>query len=84
MIKDYRRTDQYLLPVKKRKIERGKYDLYPAFKLGSGKIELGFETLAWYIQNENNVIIDGYIGIFYDDFRKVLDAELVKRGKKVH
>ncbi|MBA7571070.1 hypothetical protein ES708_12826 [subsurface metagenome] len=37
-----------------------------------------------HIQNEKNVIIDGYIGVFYDDFRKALDVKLVKLGKKVN
>lgn len=80
MIKDYKNMDHCLLPGKKGEIEKGRYDLYPAFKMDSGKIKLGFETLASYIQNEKNIIID----VFYDDSRNVLDAELVKLGKRVN
>lgn len=62
----------------------GTYDIYPAFPIGSGKIEAGVAGLAARIASEHRVIIDGYGGVGWDLFRKRLDAALAAMGRDVH
>jgi len=83
MGKSIRRTDQYLLPVKSSHEDNGKYDIYPSFKIGEDKIILGLESLSKFIHQEECVIIDGYLGVFYDRITEGLENELSKLGKKV-
>jgi mannose-6-phosphate isomerase class I len=58
----------------------GSYDIYPSFKLDDDQISEGFEPLASSILNHKTVIIDGYIGVFYDQFRDCLDKALKSSG----
>ena len=82
-MQNWRKTAQYLMPAKKEKTATGEYDIYPTLRLEEGKIGIGFESLAKTLANEKVLIIDGYIGVFYDDFSKKLDAEFNRLGKKV-
>jgi len=79
---NWRKTDQYLMPVSKEVSVKGMYDLYPTLKIEDGKIAEGFESLAQQIAGEKQIIIDGYIGVFFIEFKEKLDAELNKLGKK--
>lgn len=79
----WRNTDQYLMPVSKKPSAKGKYDIYPTFQIAEGKIGEGFELLAQKISGEKQIIIDGYIGVFFSEFQEKLDAELTKLGKNV-
>jgi len=79
----WRKTDQYLMPTNKEVSAKGMYDLYPTLKMEDGKITEGFESLAKEIARHKTVIIDGYIGVFFDHFRIELDQELEKLGKTV-
>lgn len=60
------------------------YDIYPAHALGSGKIHEGYGTLAEWVINQKTVVIDGYVGNFWDRIATGLTAELEKRGAKVN
>jgi mannose-6-phosphate isomerase class I len=82
-MQNWRKTAQYLMPAKKEKTATGEYDIYPTLRLEAGKIGIGFEGLAKTIVNEKVLIIDGYIGVFFDDFSKKLDAEFARLGKNV-
>ncbi len=84
MKNNLRKSDQYLLPIKKTEMAKGKYDLYPSLKLEDGKIFVGVEGLAQQIATEKKLVIDGYIGVFYDQLRNKLENELKKLGKTVH
>jgi mannose-6-phosphate isomerase class I len=79
---NWRKTDQFLMPVNKEASVKGMYDLYPTLKIEDGKIQEGFESLAWQLRDEKQVVIDGYIGVFFDDFKEKLDAEFRKLVKK--
>lgn len=79
---EQRKTSQILLPVEKHETAAGRYDIYPAFKLENGSISEGYGSLAKRISNAKNVIIDGYIGIFFDEFKRELDKELYSLGIK--
>ena len=58
--------------------------MYPAIKLDSGKIHEGIDGLAKEIADEKTVIVDGYVGVFYDQFQEKIDAELRKLGKSAN
>ncbi len=80
MKEDWRKSDQYLMPQKKVNHEvQGRYNLYPATKIEDGKITGGFETLALEIADKRQIIIDGYVGVFFEEFKEKLIAEFKKR-----
>lgn len=79
-----RRSDQYIIPVKNPETNVGKYDLYPSLKLYKGKILSGIDSLARQIVKEKKVIIDGYIGVFFDQVKDDLGKALTGMGKKVN
>ncbi len=78
----WRKTTQDLAPVKHPVTELGVYDIYPAFKLETGKMQCGFEALAEQIADQQCVILDGYIGVFWEDFRQKLSSALEDKGIK--
>jgi mannose-6-phosphate isomerase class I len=77
---NWRKSSQFLMPAKKEQEEQNKYRIYPAHPMQNGKIKYGFESLAAEIQQYKTVIIDGYIGVFFDDFRKKLQLYFDKKG----
>jgi mannose-6-phosphate isomerase class I len=78
----FRKTAQYLLPDTKPQPDSGRYDIYPSFILEDGLIHDGFESLAHVILKHKNVTIDGYGGVFFDDFREKLEKVFIKSGIK--
>jgi mannose-6-phosphate isomerase class I len=80
---NWRKSDQFLIPAKKGKAGKGVYDIYPTLKIAEGKILPGYGTLAKALINEKLNVIEGYVGVFFDEFRKNLDAEFSRLGKKV-
>jgi mannose-6-phosphate isomerase class I len=76
----WRKTAQLLLPDKKPLHVAGNYDIYPAFRIKGDQIFQGFDTLAASVMKHRLVIIDGYIGVFYEHFRARLDTILNNSG----
>lgn len=76
-----RKTSQYLLPDKKLLQSLGRYDIYPTFRLDDNQISKGFESLAELVLKHRKIIIDGYVGVLYDNFRDKLDENLKNHGK---
>jgi mannose-6-phosphate isomerase class I len=76
----YRETAQPLLPKSHRPGPAGEYDLYPAYSLSEGKIQDGFIPLALHLIEHSQVVIDGYVGVLWDSFRRQLDQALRHRG----
>ena len=58
----------------------GQYDIYPAFTLGSGQIALGYDALAERLAGTRQVVIDGYPGVLWGNFRQQLETALTQRG----
>jgi mannose-6-phosphate isomerase class I len=78
-----RRSDQFILPEKKTQSTEGKYDIYPSFRLEGGRIHQGFDSLAGYLAKFPVIIIDGYSGVLFEDFRERLNRSFDDLGKKV-
>jgi mannose-6-phosphate isomerase class I len=77
---EWRRTSQYLLPLEKPSPEKGIYDIYPAHRIADGQISAGFESLAAELAKHRAVMIDGFSGVFFADFRENLDSALREKG----
>lgn len=80
----WRKTTQYLMPAHVSAAGRERvadqYDIYPSHDLGPGQIEFGFEALAQRLADAGQVIIDGYPGVFWEDFQERLEAALRRLG----
>lgn len=78
-----RKSEQYLVPLQKQASLKGMYDLYPALAIGSGKISDSVSALIKEVKDEKCLIIDGYIGVFYEDIKQVISEEYAKLNKTV-
>ena len=78
-----RKSSQDIAPLNHNATNDGAYDIYPSHKTNKS-ISMGFSELALEIINHKNIAIDGYIGVFYDDFKEKLDIEFNKLGKKAY
>lgn len=75
-----RSTTQFLMPYQKSGNVKG-YDIYPSLKLGNELISADIKSLAQRISDEKIITVDGYVGIFFEDFRMHLDQALSEVGK---
>jgi hypothetical protein len=80
--KEWRKTGQYLLPGMKPSFSEGRYDIYPAFKLEDNQISEGFASLARVVSKHRTVTLEGYAGVFYNEFREKIDEHLKALGLK--
>ena len=84
----WRKTTQALMPAYASAAGReqvaGRYDIYPSHDLGEGQIEFGFERLAQRLAAAGQVILDGYPGVFWEDFRERLATALHGLGVRAH
>ncbi len=78
-----RQSTQFLAPAQKTGPSINGYDIYPAFPLKTGTIQVGYESLAEWISHHPQVVIDGYVGVFWDDFMVEIGKALRKKGKRV-
>jgi mannose-6-phosphate isomerase class I len=81
--KELRRSDQYLLPVRKPLHSRGKYDICPSHRISENLIFEGFDSLAERVAGNRFLTIDGYCGAFFHIFRAELDNFFRKKGLNV-
>ncbi|WP_073357293.1 ROK family protein [Dysgonomonas macrotermitis] len=77
-----RKTTQFLAPEKAQPTPQGDYDIYPGFPLAKGTIKSGAEALADYIAEQKTVIIDGYVGVFWNELIQQINEILIKKGVK--
>ena len=74
----WRESPQPLLPLRKPEPPAGQPDIYPGHPLVSGAIQVGYAALARAIAGHSLVLIDGYIGIFWEELRASLEAAGLK------
>jgi mannose-6-phosphate isomerase class I len=72
----FRQTTQRLAPAEHPRTPPGEYDIYPAYPLPAGLIELGHAALARRIAAAGAVTIDGFGGVLWEPFREALGREL--------
>jgi mannose-6-phosphate isomerase class I len=80
--KEWRKTDQYILPEIKPVHPVGRYDIYPSFKLEENLIFSGFDSLGELLLQDKIVVIDGYSGVFFDQFCQKLEEFFKRRAIK--
>jgi len=60
------------------------YNLYPVHALGNNKIFNGYASLALWIIEQKTVLIDGYIGVFWQEIELLLQQEFTKNNIRVN
>ncbi|MBS7255764.1 ROK family protein [Flavobacterium branchiicola] len=74
-----RKTTQPLLPVKAIVKENEQYNVFPSFSVNS-QVLTGFDTLANQIAAQKIVVIDGFGGVLWENFRSKLNTFLVEKN----
>lgn len=77
-----RKTTQPLLPVNAVVKENGEYNVFPSFSVAS-EVFVGFDTLANQIAGHKTVVIDGFGGVLWENFRQHLNSALLEKNKNV-
>ena len=78
-----RKTTQDLIPLQKDASKQNTYDIYPSFHIENDKIQIGYNTLAEKIVPEKTVILDGYIGIDWNEVITKLNSTLKNKSLNV-
>ncbi|MBO9204912.1 MULTISPECIES: class I mannose-6-phosphate isomerase [Niastella] len=60
------------------------YNMYPFHTLGADKIFDGYHSLAKWMTGHQQIIIDGYGGIFWKEVKQCLQTALQANGMNVH
>lgn len=80
-----RDSEQQILPQKAQKTKSGTYNLFPDFPIGEGKIGIGYANIAEKISKLSHVVIDGYAGVLWQNFRDNLHEALKLLGvRSIH
>ncbi|WP_242206414.1 class I mannose-6-phosphate isomerase [Aestuariivivens insulae] len=74
-----RKTSQYLMPVKKEKPGNGGYDINPVHQLIDGRVAIGYEALADRLKHEQVIILDGYVGVDWEEVIRALEVIFEKK-----
>jgi len=69
----YRKTPQSLLPKRKPTLPDHVPNIYPTYPIASGVMQEGYVALAQTLMSQSLVLIDGYVGIIWDDLRQALE-----------
>lgn len=83
---ELRKTQQFLMPYQLSDALQPQegYNIYPTARLQAGKIFNGFDSLASFIADHNSIIIDGYVGVFWDRIKCALQKSLNEQGFTVN
>jgi mannose-6-phosphate isomerase class I len=71
----FRKTTQLLAPAFRSKRASG-YEIYPAYPLSTGCIQIGFDELAARLAPHRRIVIDGVGGTLWGDFRECLSGAM--------
>lgn len=69
-----------MLPLIKPPPVKGKYDIYPSFRIDDNNVSEGYDSLFKCIRKNRLIIIDGYNGAGFDAFRENLEKILEREG----
>ncbi|HDR50319.1 MAG TPA: hypothetical protein ENN90_01675 [Mariniphaga anaerophila] len=84
MKNNWRNSSQFLMPAVKQKTQKGKYDIYPTHVLEDEKIYKGFESLANKLMQHRTILMDGFVGVFFEDFKKNLQKYFDQKKLNIH
>jgi mannose-6-phosphate isomerase class I len=80
----FRKTAQYLLPGSTNGFpKQSGYNIYPVFNIGDRRINNDYGSLAEWIVSHKNVVIDGYVGVFWDRVKDALGRCFEELGLSV-
>lgn len=81
-----RKTSQFLMPVKLDSsfAVQAEYDIYPFHALGNNKIFNGYSSLARWVIQQKTVIIDGFVGVFWDKIQAELHEYFVNESLTIN
>jgi mannose-6-phosphate isomerase class I len=65
------------MPSVKPPVTEGRYDIYPAFDIGNGKIFRGISALVDSMAGKDIILIDGFVGVFFEDLKNEIDSILI-------
>jgi len=77
-IQSKRKTTQALLPVKAVVKSNSEYNIFPSFHTNF-EVSVGFESLADTIYKQKTVVIDGFGGVLWENFRDHLNSALSQK-----
>ncbi|WP_231489823.1 class I mannose-6-phosphate isomerase [Pedobacter sp. Leaf170] len=76
-----RKTEQEIMPARASQITKPLgYDIYPYYSLGDNKIFNGYSSLCDFIIEQKTVVIDGYVGVYWNKLITALKEDLIDRG----
>lgn len=78
----WRKTEQYLMPARLNPSVTKEYNIYPAFP-AAGEIKTGYDALAQIVMNQPIIAIDGYVGVFFNEFKKEIEKRIASTGKQI-
>ncbi|WP_316633331.1 class I mannose-6-phosphate isomerase [uncultured Flavobacterium sp.] len=81
-IQSKRKTTQPLLPINEIVKNNAEYNVFPSFKTNS-EIFVGFKALGNAIAKQKTVIIDGFGGVLWENFRDHLNLVLTEKKLNV-
>lgn len=81
-----RKSSQFLMPIKleQNTVAEGIYNIYPVCSLEEGKIFNGYDSLAQWIIEQKTVIIDGYMGLFWEKIQSAINLQITNAGLKIN
>ena len=75
-----RKTSQYLMPLKKKEVVNNSYNILPSHQIEES-IQAGYQSLVTRLSRERTIILDGYIGVDWNEVISSIIAELKKQDK---
>lgn len=84
MKSEKRSTTQFLMPYYKDGELKSGYDIYPGMKLKEGKISTDLNLLARKLSTQKVIVIDGYVGVFFEEFKDKLEPVFKSLGIKTN
>jgi len=80
----WRRGVQPIMPDQMSKRATDQYDIYPYHGLGGNKIYRGYGSLAKWMVEQKTVVIDGYVGVFWNHVQAQLQSIFDKENVSVN
>ncbi|MDN3493533.1 ROK family protein [Winogradskyella bathintestinalis] len=82
LVTNKRLSSQFLMPINIQddEVDSQGYEIYPSFEINEGVINQGFKSLAKELSTLKSVVIDGYLGVYWDEFMLSLTSELKLLG----